>query len=57
MKPGCIGKSNTDNLPAPTDLTENLYKKKKICNDATQKSAPWALFRIPTELEPMESIF
>jgi hypothetical protein len=57
MKPGCIGKSNTDNLLAPTDLTENLYKKKKICNDATQKSAPWALFRIPTELEPMESIF
>jgi hypothetical protein len=40
MKPGCIGKSNTDNLPAPTDLTENPHGKKKlIFNDATQKSA------------------
>jgi hypothetical protein len=28
MKPGCIGKSNTNNLPAPTDLTENPYGKK-----------------------------
>jgi hypothetical protein len=30
MKPGCIGKSNTNNLPAPTDLTENPYGKKKL---------------------------
>jgi hypothetical protein len=27
MKPGCIGKSNTNNLPAPTDLTENPHEK------------------------------
>jgi hypothetical protein len=30
MKPGCIGKSYTNNLPAPTDLTENPYGKKNI---------------------------
>ena len=29
MEPGCIGKSNTDNLPAPTELTENPYGEKK----------------------------
>jgi hypothetical protein len=28
MKPGCIGKSNTNNLPAPSDLTDNPYGKK-----------------------------
>ena len=40
MEPGCIGKSNTNNLPAPTDLTENPYLKKKLFfKDATQKSA------------------
>jgi hypothetical protein len=40
MKSGCIGKSNTNNLPAPTDLTENPNGKKNIFfNDATQKSA------------------
>ena len=40
MKPGCIGKSNTNNLPAPTDLTENPYGKKTFFfKDATQKSA------------------
>jgi hypothetical protein len=40
MEPGCIGKYNTNNLPAPTDLTENPYGKKKLFfNDATQKSA------------------
>ena len=27
MKPGCIGKSNINNLPAPTDLTENPFEK------------------------------
>jgi hypothetical protein len=45
MKPGCIGKSNTNNLPAPTDLTENLYGKKKLVfyKDATQKSASMVL--------------
>jgi hypothetical protein len=40
MQPGCIGKSNTNNLPAPTDLTENPYDKKKLFfKEATQKSA------------------
>ena len=40
MEPGCIGKSNTKNLSAPTDLTENPYGKKKLFfKDATQKSA------------------
>jgi hypothetical protein len=40
MKPGCIGQSNTKNLPAPTDLTKNPYGKKKLVfKDATQKSA------------------
>jgi hypothetical protein len=29
MEPGCIGKSNTNNLPAPTDLTENSPGEKK----------------------------
>jgi hypothetical protein len=28
MEPGCIGKSHTNNLPAPTDLTENPYREK-----------------------------
>jgi hypothetical protein len=45
MKPGCIGKSNTNNLPAHTNLTENPYGEKKLCFfDATQKSpsmVPW----------------
>ena len=27
MKPGCIGKSHTNNLPAPTNLTENPYEE------------------------------
>ena len=30
MEPGCIGESNTNNLPAPTDLTENPYLKKNF---------------------------
>jgi hypothetical protein len=47
IQPGCIGKSNTNNLPAPTDVTENPYGKKNFFfKDATQKSAsmvPWAI--------------
>jgi hypothetical protein len=40
VNPGCIGKSNTNNLPAPTDLTDNPYGKKNLFfKDATQKSA------------------
>jgi hypothetical protein len=40
MRAGCIGKYNTNDLPAPTDLNENPYGKKKLFfKDATQKSA------------------
>jgi hypothetical protein len=39
MKPCCIGKSNTNNLPAPIDLAEGPQRKQKLCfKDATQKS-------------------
>ena len=58
MEPGCIGKSNTNNLPAPTDLTENPYWKKKLFfKDATQKSAPLVVSGIAIELQPTEPIF
>ena len=58
MKPGCIGKSNTNNLPAPTDLTENPYGKKKLFfKDATQKSARVVVGGIAIELQPREPIF
>jgi hypothetical protein len=40
INPVCIGKSNTNNLPAPTtDLIENPYEKKNIFTDPTQKLA------------------
>jgi hypothetical protein len=57
--PGCIGKSNTNNLPAPTDLTENPYAKKKklFFNDATQKSASVVVGGIAIELRPQRPIF
>jgi hypothetical protein len=58
MNPGCIGKSNTNNLPAPTDLTENPYGKKKLFfKDATQKSARVVERRIVIEFQPREPIF
>ena len=58
MEPGCIGKSNTNNLPAPTDLTENPYGKKKLFfKDATQKSASVVLGGIGIELVPRSPIF
>ena len=58
MKPGCIGKSNTNNLLAPTDVTENLYRKKNLVfKDATQKSASMVLCGIPIELVPWSPIF
>ena len=58
MEPGCIGKSNTNNLPAPTDLTENPYKKKKLFfKDATQKSASMVVSGIVIELQPWSPIF
>jgi hypothetical protein len=50
VKPGCIGKSNTNNLPVPTDLTENPYEKKKLFfKDATQKSASMVVSVITME--------
>ena len=58
MEPGCIGKSNTNNLPAPTDLTENPYGKKKLfCKDATQKSVSMVAPGIALEVQPTEPIF
>ena len=58
MEPGCIGKSNTNNLPAPTDLTENPHREKKLfCRDATRKSASVVLGGIAVELEPRRPIF
>jgi hypothetical protein len=59
MEPGCIGKSNTNNLPAPTDLTKNPYVKKKLFfyKDATQKSARVVVGGIVIELRPREPIF
>jgi hypothetical protein len=58
MKPGCIGKSNTNNLSAPTDLTENPYGKKKLFfKDATQKSASVVLTRIQFWIVPRRPIF
>ena len=58
MEPGCIGKSNTNNLPAPTDLTENPYLKKKLFfKDATQKSASMVRCGIAIESVPWRPIF
>ena len=58
MEPGCIGKSNTNNLPAPTDLTENPYLKKKLFfKDATQKSASVVEPEIAVEFQPRRPIF
>ena len=63
MEPWCIGKSNTNNLPAPTDLTENpCLKKKLFFKDATQKSASVVAAAlvaegIAVELQPRRPIF
>jgi hypothetical protein len=57
MKPGCIGKSNTNNLPAPTDLIKNHYWDKMFFKDATQKSASVVLRGVVVELEPRRPIF
>ena len=58
MEPGCIEKSNTNNFPAPTDLTKNPYGKKKLFfKDATQKSASVVVGVIAIELQPRRPIF
>jgi hypothetical protein len=58
MKPGCIGKSNTNNLPAPTDLTDNPYGKKNFfCFGVSQKSAFMVQWGIDIEFVPWSPIF
>jgi hypothetical protein len=59
MKPGCIGKSNTNNLPGPTDMTENPYGKKIFFffTNATQKLARVVKRGIAIEFQPREPIF
>ena len=58
MVPGCIGKPNTNNLPTPTDMTENPYGKKKLFfKDATQKSATLVQWGIVVEFLPTWPIF
>ena len=58
MKPGCIGKSNTNNLPTPTDLIKNPYGEKKLFfKDAPQKSAFMVVSKIGIELQPWRPIF
>ena len=53
-----MGKSNTDNLPAPTDLPENPYGEKKLFfKDATQKSASMVQWGIAIEFVPWRPIF
>jgi hypothetical protein len=58
MGPGCIGKSNTNSLPAPIDLTQNPYGKKKLFfKDATQKSASMVERGFVIEFQPWRPIF
>jgi hypothetical protein len=58
MKTGCIGKSNTNNLPAPTDLTKNPYEKKILFfKSATQKSVSVVQWGIASEFVPRRPIF
>jgi hypothetical protein len=58
IEPACVEKSNTNNLPAPTDLTENPYVKKKLFfKDATQKSATLVPRGIEIEVVPTWPIF
>ena len=53
-----MGKSNTNNLPAHTNLTENPYGKKKLVfKDATQKSASAVAPEIESEVQPRRPNF
>jgi len=56
MMPGCIGKSNTNNLPTPTNTTENPYGN-FFFKDATQNSASMVVGGIEIELQPWRPIF
>jgi hypothetical protein len=52
------GKSNANNLPAPTDVSKNPYGKKKFfCFGVSQKSATLVPCGIPVELEPTWPIY
>jgi hypothetical protein len=58
MEPGCIRKSHTNNLPTPTDLTENPYGEKKLfCFGVSQKSASVVRCGIAIESVPRRPIF
>jgi hypothetical protein len=58
MKPACIGKSNTNNLPTPPDLTENPYEKNTLFfKAATQKSGSMVQWGIAVEFVPWRPIF
>jgi hypothetical protein len=59
MEPGCRGKSYTNNLPAPTDLTENPYGGEKpfFYEHVTRKSASMVVSGIAIELQPWRPIF
>ena len=60
MEPGCIGKSNTNNLPGPTDVTKNPYGKKtlflklQVKNWLAWYNGEWG---IALEFVPREPIF
>jgi hypothetical protein len=41
MKPGCIGKSNTNNLPAATNLTGNPGGKTFFLKMQLKNRPPW----------------
>ena len=58
MEPGCIGKSHTNNLPAPTDLTDNPYGQIFLfCFGVSQKSACMVRCGIAIESVPRRPIF
>jgi hypothetical protein len=58
MELGRIGKSNTNNLPPPTDLTKNPYRKKFFfCFGVIQKSASVVQWGIAVEFVPRRPIF
>ena len=49
---------HTNNLPTPTDLTENLYEKKTLFfKAATQKSGSMVQWGISLEFVPWRPIF
>jgi hypothetical protein len=57
METSCIGKSDTNSLPASTDLTENPYGGKLYLKDATQNSASMVPHGILIEFVPWRPTF